>query len=514
MRIFSSISLKTGILVIIGIVIISTATMLAVFFSKTYKITLEDSLKNKAKVLAEELADSSMNALYTNQQKTLQYLVESAVFEENVESVQVYNSELVEIAGSKTINPDISSIVMEKVNGNNLSRTTYKYISKEKSRFYEVIAPIFLYDKFLNIIGISVPGNEDPDQSKNLIGALKIIVSFENIDKEMARVTSIIIIISVIVIIFGLALSVICSKILLSSIEKLAFGAKKMAEGDLSYRVPSVSIKEIDSLIKVFNSMGETLENTLKCLYKEKKDLLETKENLEGLMVEMKEMQGKLLDSEKFATTGRLAAILAHELKNPLTSLKNIMFFFSQIKDFSDEKSVEMLDTFFSEVDRISRIISELLSFSRLTSIQKSFIFIDELASSAVLSVNLPENVKIERDLEHFEAEVDSSRIKQALVQLIGNAKDSMLSGGSIRISAKRLKTFFSIRIKDTGCGIDPNILGNIWDPLFTTKLQAVGLGLAIVKKIVELHSGTITVISEKKKGSEFIVDIPYLRED
>jgi sensor histidine kinase regulating citrate/malate metabolism len=143
MRIFSSISLKTGILVIIGIVIISTAAMLAVFFSKTYKITLEDSLKNKAKVLAEELVDSSMNALYANQQKTLQYLVESAVFEENVESVQVYNSELIEIAGSKTINPDISSIVMEKVNGNNLSRTTYKYISKEKSRFYEVIAPIF-----------------------------------------------------------------------------------------------------------------------------------------------------------------------------------------------------------------------------------------------------------------------------------------------------------------------------------------------------------------------------------
>jgi signal transduction histidine kinase len=358
-------------------------------------------------------------------------------------------------------------------------------------------------------MGISVPGNEDPGQSKDLIGALKIIVSFENIDKEMARVTSVIIIISVIVIIFGLALSVICSKILLSSIEKLAFGAKKMGEGDLSYRVPSVSIKEIDSLIKVFNSMGETLESTLKCLYKEKKDLVETKKNLEGLMVEMKEMQGKLLDSEKFATTGRLAAILAHELKNPLTSLKNIMFFFSQAKDFSDEKSIKMLDMFFSEVDRISKIISELLSFSRLTNIQKSFIYIDEIVSNAVLLLNLPESIKIEKDLEHFEAEVDSSRIKQVLIQLIGNAKDSMLSGGNIYISVKTFKTFFSIRIKDTGCGIKPSILRDIWDPLFTTKLQAAGLGLAIVKKIVELHFGTITVTSEERKGSEFIINIP-----
>jgi signal transduction histidine kinase len=496
--------------IIIETIIISTTIFSATFFIKTYKITLEDNLKNKAKRLAEELADSCMNALYTNQQKTLQYLVESVACEDNVESVQVYNNELIEIAASKTINPDINRLIMDKIDINNLSHTTsYRYISKEKSRFYEVISPIFLYDKFLNIIGVYVPGDEDLDQCKDLIGALKIIVSFKSIDKEVARVTSILVIISIIIIIFGLALSVIFSEVLLNSIENLNLGIQKISEGNLSYRVPPVNIKEIDCLVKGFNSMGKTLEETLESLSKEKKELLKAKENLEELMGEMKEMQEKLLDSEKFATTGRLAAILAHELKNPLTTLKNIMFSFSQVKDFSDEKSAKMLDMFFSELDRISRIISELLSFSRLTDIQKSFIYIDEIVSSAVLSVNLPKNIKIEKNFEHFEAEVDSSRIKQALVQLIENAKDSMLSGGNIYISVKTFKTSFNIRIKDTGYGIKASILRDIWDPLFTTKLQAVGLGLAIVKKIVELHFGTIAVRTEENKGSEFIINIP-----
>ncbi|MDR1474228.1 MAG: HAMP domain-containing protein [Endomicrobium sp.] len=510
MKIFSRIRLKTGILVVIGVSIISTTALLSVFFIKTYRISLEGTLKNRAKILAEELADSCMNVLYSNEQKTLQYLVESVAFEDNVESIQVYNSESIQIVGSKTINPDIDSLVMDKVNVSNLSHTTYRYIPKEKSRFYEVISPIFLYDKLINMVGVSVPGDdENSNQSKDLAGALKIIVSFENIDKEIARVASIMIIISVIVIIFGLALSVISSKVLLNSINKLVVGVQKMSEGNFSYRVSSVNIEEIDLLIRAFNSMGETLERTLESLSKEKKELLKTKEDLERLMTEMRGVQEKLLDSEKFATTGRLAAVLAHELKNPLTSLKNIMYFFSQTKDFSDEKSARMLNTFFSEVDRISRIISELLSFSRLTNIQKSFIYIDEIVISAVFSANLPKNIKIEKDLEHFEAKVDSSRIKQALVHLIGNAKDSMSAGGNIYISVKRFKTFFIIKIKDTGCGIKDSIIKDIWAPLFTTKLQAVGLGLAVVKKIIDLHCGTIEVTSKENKGSEFIINIP-----
>jgi two-component system NtrC family sensor kinase len=432
--------------------------------------------------------------------------------EDDVISVQIYNRDSVEIVRSKTIDLYVNEFIADnKVNIDDLRETvTDIHKSEKNTRFFEVLSPIFVYDKLLNIVGTSVSNDEtDSRQSKDLIGAVRIIVSFASIDKELTRVSNIVTIISIGIIFFGLGLSLVFVKILLGSLEKLVVGAQKISTGDFSYMVPSGNIKEIEYLINAFNSMGNNLEKTLKSLSDEKSELIKTKSYLEEVINDMKIMQEKLLDSEKFASIGKLAATLAHEIKNPLASLQNIMFFFSQTKDFSDEKSDKMLKMFFSELNRSNRIISELLTFSRLGNVQKTFAYVDDVIHNVVLTTDLPENIKIEEDFERVEAEIDSSSLIQALEQLIMNAKDSMPKGGTIYISVKCVENFVAIKVKDTGIGIKADILKYIWDPLFTTKLQAAGIGLSIVKKIVDLHFGTATVTSDENKGSEFTINIP-----
>jgi signal transduction histidine kinase len=297
--------------------------------------------------------------------------------------------------------------------------------------------------------GEDIAGNNEINsiKLKESIGAVRVIVSFANTDQKIARTLNSVVLISIVVIIFCLSLSLFLIRIILNPIIKT--------------------------------------KNDLKLVKKE------------------------LIESEKFAALGRLTAVLTHEIKNPLTSLQNIMFFFSQTKSFSDERSVKMIEMFFAEIGRINKILSDLLSFSRLENIQKTETYVDDVVHDASLTVNLPENIKIKEEFERIKAEIDSSKVSKALEQLIINARDSMPDGGNIYVSVKRCGDFVEIKVKDTGTGINDKIVNNIWSPLFTTKLKSIGIGLAIAKKIVELHFGRITVTSEENKGSEFSINIP-----
>jgi signal transduction histidine kinase len=499
------ISLRTEVLLTIAFIIILTCTLLAFFFTKVYKETLENNLKNKTEIFARDLAICYGHYLSsTNQQKTLKHLVEKAMAEEDIISVQVYNKDFVALTVAKKEKPDTNKFIIDKkVEVDNINETFKAIHDFKGSRFFEIVSPIFRLNKIADLDEIN------SDQVKELVGAIRVVVSFAVIDKEVSQIKNIVIIISSGAIILGLCLSLLLIKIILNPIENLVEGVHKVSRGDLSFKVPDVKIKEIEYLIEKFNSMREVLDKTLKDLSNEKNKLFNAKIHLEELLNKMNVMQEKLLESEKFLTIGKLAAILSHKLKNPLTSLQNIMFYFSQVKDFSDEESTKMLKMFFEESSRSSRILSDLLDFSRLESIHKTSVYIDDIVHHATVEVCLPENIEIKKSFEHVEAAIDAFRLCQALEQLIINAKDSMKDGGIIYISVKRSDNFVEIKIKDTGSGIKKDDIENIWTPLFTTKLKSTGIGLAVVKKIVDLHSGSITVSSEENKGTELTINIP-----
>lgn len=497
------ISLKTELLFTIAFVVTLASIILTSFFIKTYKVNLEDNLKNKAKIFAKDLAASCLDSLSVNQQKTLHYHAERAILKDDVVSVEIYNKDSGEVIEAKITDAEINKIIPDnKIDFNSISETTAVINkSKRNARFLEVLTPIF--KKGEDIFGIPASNDEiNSIKLKESIGAVRVVLSFANTDQKIASTLNTVVLISIIVIIFCLGLSLLLVRIILNPIEKLSISVKNMSNGKFSYKDPLVKVKEIEYLVEAFNSMEKLFDKNLKSLSNEKSELIKTKNNLELVKKE-------LIESERFATIGRLAATLTHEIKNPLTSLQNIMFFFSQTKDFSDEKSVKMIEMFFSELGRINKILSDLLSFSILENIQKMDTYIDNIVHSATVTVNLPKNIEIKENFEHVKAEIDSSKLSKALEQLIINARDSMPDGGTIYISVKRCGDFVEIKVKDTGTGINDNILNNIWTPFFTTKLRSMGLGLAIVKKIVELHFGRITVTSEENKGTEFSINIP-----
>jgi signal transduction histidine kinase len=471
-------SLRIGVLVAIVLVIIMVPALVAYFFVKTYKESHESSLKSKAEIFAKDLSASyGQYLLSTNQQKNLNYLAQKAIAEEeDVVSVQVFNKDFVEVvATTQSINPDIKFMVDKKAKFDNINeRATIVHKFKENTKFFEVVLPIFTLKKIEEISNV---GKINSSQLKEVIGAVRIIVSFARSDKEVSRVSRIIVIICIVVIILGLGLSLLMVRIIL-------------------------------------NPMQDALDKSLQDLSDEKDKLFNNKIHLEGVISKMKIMQEELLESERFSTIGKLAAVLAHELRNPLTSLQNIMFYFSQIKDFSDEESAKMLKMFFEESSRSGRILSDLLDFARLDSIHKTAVYVDEVVHRVMVEACLPKNIEIRENFDRIEAYVDASKLSQALRHLIINAKDSMREGGIIDISVKNSAGFVEIKVKDTGIGIKEGDIKNIWSPFFTTKSKSMGIGLSIVKKIVDLHSGSILVTSEENKGTEFTITFPLFNGD
>ena len=128
----------------------------------------------------------------------------------------------------------------------------------------------------------------------------------------------------------------------------------------------------------------------------------------------------------------------------------------------------------------------------------------------ALAIVRIPENVQVKNTiLEELSLRIDKNKIQRVFTNLVKNAIDAMPNGGTITINSKQANGNVDITFADTGTGIPEEVLPKIFSPLFTTKAQGMGFGLAICKRIVEAHSGTITVKTEKNKGTSFNVTLP-----
>ncbi|HCY83711.1 MAG TPA: PAS domain-containing sensor histidine kinase [Desulfobacteraceae bacterium] len=216
---------------------------------------------------------------------------------------------------------------------------------------------------------------------------------------------------------------------------------------------------------------------------------------------------------EKLATVGNLAAGIAHEVRNPLSSIKGyVTYFGSLFEPGSDNRKAADLMT--EEVDRVNRVITELLEFARPTDLKPKNIRVTDLVDHSLRVIAHEAEaagVKIKkilpRDLPEIHADLD--RLTQVFLNLYINALQSMASGGELTVEACHDDEQVVIRITDTGCGIPEAVVSQIFDPYFTTKNKGTGLGLAIAQKIVEHHNGTIMIRSTENSGTRVSVKLP-----
>ncbi len=234
---------------------------------------------------------------------------------------------------------------------------------------------------------------------------------------------------------------------------------------------------------------------------------------------EIKALKKIVVRSQRLASVGRLAAGVAHEIRNPLSSIKGFATYFKERYQEVPEDQ-EIADIMIQEVDRLNRVVGQLLEFARPVALSGKKTDIRALIES---SVKLVENKAHEKDIkvkvslsEHIsEVVIDPDKINQVLLNLYLNAIESMKKGGilSVVLLGQNGKKSMEIKISDTGAGIGKKDLPHIFDPYFTTKPSGTGIGLAIVHNIVEAHNGDIKVQSRVGEGTEFTVLIPNLDE-
>ena len=229
---------------------------------------------------------------------------------------------------------------------------------------------------------------------------------------------------------------------------------------------------------------------------------------------EVRRLQGEIRRKEKLAAIGGLAAGVAHEIRNPLSSIKGIAAYFKNKFD-EDSSDKEMAGVMIQEVDRLNRVISELLEFARPPEIKLKKTDVNSLIEHSVRLIEKEASskdiaIKLDLSQQPLPAEIDSDRFSQCLLNLYLNSLQAMEKGGQLSIKDSLTDdSHIIIEIKDTGSGIKAENLNKIFDPYYTTKTKGTGLGLAIVHKIIEAHNGNIKVRSAPGQGTTFIIGIP-----
>lgn len=244
----------------------------------------------------------------------------------------------------------------------------------------------------------------------------------------------------------------------------------------------------------------------------------ELDENLGTVLIftdlrELKSLEKAVERSERLASMGRMAAGIAHEIRNPLSSIRGLAQYLRN-KFEKDSESHEYASVMISEVDRLNRVIQDMLNFAKPHEPKLAPSNIESIISHSLklIGAELSEkkiNIILINDSEVPIVFADTDLLTQVFLNLFVNAIDAMDENGTIEISFSEDKHSIIIEISDEGTGIKEENLNKIFDPFFTSKSNGTGLGLAIVYRIIENHNGEITVNSIVNKGTIFKIKLP-----
>ena len=288
----------------------------------------------------------------------------------------------------------------------------------------------------------------------------------------------------------------------------------KIARGDLEHRVNAEGRDEIGLLAQSFNRMTEDLHAAREDLTQWGRTL---ERRVEDRTQQLRQTRDQLIRSEKLASLGQMAAGVAHEINNPLTSiLLNTHLLLEHHGEAGEER--ESLTLIAEEAARCAKIVSGLLDFARQTPAQETPADVNDIIDRTVQLHEMQasvRNIRIEKQLDRSlpAVDLDKNKIQQVFSNLTMNAREAMPEGGTLTITSRlsRDGEFLEIAFSDTGVGIREENLPKLFDPFFTTKSFGTGLGLAVSYGIILQRGGTIEVQSEVGRGSVFTVRIPLV---
>lgn len=228
---------------------------------------------------------------------------------------------------------------------------------------------------------------------------------------------------------------------------------------------------------------------------------------------QLKETRERLVRSERLAVIGNMAAYIAHEIRNPLVTIGG----FARIlmREYADHKKVKQhTEIITQEVSRLEKILANIMDFSKPIETVRTLIQINELLENTcylmgpyLKSAHIQVSKKFDPSIPKII--VDQTQMKQVFLNLIKNAAESMTQGGKLTVESMTEDEYIKIDFTDTGEGMTPEILQNLFTPFFTTKVDGTGVGLAVSQKIIDDHNGFIKIKSVPKEGTTFSISLP-----
>jgi two-component system NtrC family sensor kinase len=382
-------------------------------------------------------------------------------------------------------------------------------------RVLGVIAPILNKPECSNAACHAHPSTQ------RILGILDTGLSLKREDASLAQSTfSVIVLLLCGAAIIALFVWIAIRTVLHKPLMRLHEGTKHLSEGELGYQIPVESVDELGELAQAFNRMSSQLQ----AAQREITSWTHTLEHrVEQKTSELQRTQQQILQVERMIAIGKMSAVVAHEINNPLAGILTYAKLIKKwiqrgIRDEAQRiEAIESLDLIASESKRCGELLQNLLSFSRTSPMNLS---LSDLNTVIARTIRLAEHnaemngvllqVDLERDIPPLQC--DAAQIEQVALALIINAIDAMPHGGNLWISTRTLPDeHLELQVRDDGVGIPPEILPQIFDPFTTTKEvgKGVGLGLAVSKGIVERHGGRIEVNSDLGVGTTFRIILP-----
>ncbi len=521
-------SLSFKLFILLSLLILMLFGLYSALYSTRQTRIYEETIGQSAYRASDMIKKSLYRLMLMNEREELYLTIQIIGNEPGIESIRIYNkrgeikystkeSETGHIVDMKaeacyachTANQPIESLPMQK--------KTRIYRAEDGRRIMGLINPI------RNAPECSSSGCHAHSPEQTILGVLDVQMSLEELDLALAQTRFTVFSISAGIVVLAMILfAVVVYLMIYRPINTLQAGTVRLAVGDLDYRIKMERKDELGMLARSFNNMGENLKRA----YTELKNWSTNLEKrVEEKTDELERMHHGMLQVEKMASLGKMAASVAHELNNPLAGIVTYSKLLQKRvskkmgPDNDQEKILRDLDLISSESIRCGNIVKNLLAFARGSTTNFQMHSLEEIVDRALRIVGHHLKLAGIQVETCFESETriiscDFDQLLQALVAILVNAVEAMHDGGTLTISIKdapRKKDSILFLIRDTGIGIPEDVKDKIFEPFFSTKKdqKGVGLGLAVVYGIIQRHQGKIWVESWEGEGTLFSIELP-----
>jgi len=494
------------------------------FNISSYTKHLNESVINSAIQASDLIKRSTRYSMLKNDRENLAQIITTVAKENGVEGIRIYNK-----PGGIAFSDNPNEI------GNQVDKNAEQcYVCHGKEPAPVSLSPknrirILTSQEGYRILGLINPIENEPDcfnadchahsPKDKLLGLLDVKMSLKSVDEETQKTRKkMILFSSIMILITALLFAGFIIRLIHIPIRKLTKGTKEVANLNLNYKIDFKSSDEIGELAKSFNKMTEELKAANEANQQWAATL---EKRIQEKSEELKKAQAHMILVEKIASLGKLSAVVAHEINNPLSGIltyASLCLKMAQNHSLSQEEKnslLKYLTIIKDETKRCGEIVKNLLVFAK-----KDFGKWSEESLHKIIrnSIQLVKHNIVMKELELIEEYADGNDIifcdpigiQHIFVALFINAIEATSKGGKLKVKTELINggNDFRIMVSDTGCGIPEDIIPHIFEPFFSTK-ESSGLGLAVVYSIIEQHEGKIEVESKLNEGTTFFIQLP-----